>query len=241
MAIKPDVKIVQRGRPLGSPFSQWVNFRLVPFVAFCCHRLLRATLRVERVGFEAVQGFVDRDERFVLSFWHRRLVMMPLAYPFKRRNAQGEPRGVAILSSDSKDGERSAATWRWLGIHAVRGTAGHSGAQALVKMIQIVKQGWDLGITVDGSRAPRQQAKPGVLAVSRKTGAWVVPVCVAYSRAWKLRTWDEMLLPKPFARVCVHFGQPFRVDTRQEEEPCLKSLETTLNELEAWAEGFQHG
>jgi len=241
MAFKLNVKIAERGRPLGSPFAQWVNFRLVPYLVFCVHKLLKATLRVERVGFEAVQGFVERDERFVLSFWHRRLVMMPLAYPFRRRNAEGERRGVAILSSDSKDGERSAATWRWYGIHAVRGTAGHSGAQALVKMIQIVKQGWDLGITVDGPRGPRQQAKAGVLAVSRKTGAWLVPVSVAYSRAWKLRSWDEMLVPKPFSRVRVHYGDPFRVTTVQEEEALLQALEAKLNEMEVEAEAFQHG
>ena len=235
MAIRPDIQIAERGRPLGSPLSQWLNFRLVPFLVFCCHWLLRKTLRVERVGFEAVQGFVERDERFVLSFWHRRLVMMPLAYPFRRWNAEGERRGVAILSSDSKDGERSAATWRWLGIHAVRGTVGHSGAQALVRMIQIVKQGWDLGITVDGPRGPRQKAKPGVLAVSRKTGAWLVPVCVAYGRAWQLKTWDGMLVPMPFSRVRVQYGEPFRVTTQQEEDSLLAKLEEDLNALEAQA------
>lgn len=241
MALKPDVTIAQRGRPLGSPFSQWVNFRLVPFLAFCIHGLLKATLRVEREGFEAVRDFAERDERFALSFYHRRLVMMPLAYPFQRKNPAGERRGVAILSSDSKDGERSAATWRWLGIHAVRGTTGHSGAQALVKMIQVVKQGWDLGITVDGPRGPRQQVKPGVLAVSRKTGAWVVPVCVAYSRAWKLNTWDQMPIPKPFSRVIVRYGTPFKVMAAVEEETQRGALEAELNALESWAEAIQHG
>ena len=63
-----------------------------------------------------------------------------------------------------------------------------------------------MGITVDGPRGPRQQVKAGVLAVSRKTGAWIVPVCVAYERAWKLRTWDEMLVPVPFSAVAVRYG-----------------------------------
>ncbi|MDP2877109.1 MAG: lysophospholipid acyltransferase family protein [Holophaga sp.] len=199
---------------------------------------MKSTLRVKREGFEIVQGFVDRDERFVLCFFHRRLVMMPVAYPFKRKNAAGERRGVAILSSDSKDGERSAATWRWYGIHAVRGTTGHSGAQALVKMIQIVKQGWDLGITVDGPRGPRQRVKPGVLAVSRKTGAWLVPVCVAYTRAWKLNTWDEMLVPKPFSKVVVYYGEPFRITDARTETAHQADLEAKLNELETRAESL---
>jgi lysophospholipid acyltransferase (LPLAT)-like uncharacterized protein len=139
---------------------------------------------------------------------------------------------VAILSSDSKDGERSAATWRWFGIHAVRGTASHGGAQALVRMIQAVKQGWDLGITVDGPRGPRQQAKAGVLAVSRKTGAWLVPVCVSYSRAWTLKTWDAMLVPKPFSTVTVRYGEPFRLAEREDEEAARLRLEQALNGLE---------
>ncbi len=229
MAVR--VAIADRGRPLGSPLSVWLNFRVVPFLVAGLTKLWSYTLRVRRIGFEAVEDVVARDERFILSFWHRRLFMMPLAYPFIRKE-----RGVAILSSDSKDGERSAATWRWFGIHAVRGTAGHSGAQALVKMIRAVKDGWDLGITVDGPRGPRQQAKAGVLAVSRKTGAWVVPVCVAYGDAWALHTWDQMLVPKPFSRVVVRYGAPFQVPADSDEESYRQNLEIELNHLEDWAD-----
>lgn len=237
----PEVQIARRGRPLGSPFSQWLNFRLVPFLAAHLVKLLAFTLRVQRVDEGPVEALVRSDQRFILAFWHRRLLMMPLAYPFRRKAGDGTARGVAILSSDSKDGERSAATWRWFGIHAVRGTAGHSGAQALVKMIQAVKQGWDLGITVDGPRGPRQQAKPGVLAVSRKTGAWIVPVCVAYETAWALRTWDALLIPRPFCRVVVRYGAPFRVAPEDREAVHLAELEGCLNGLETWAEGVARG
>ncbi len=237
----PEVQIARRGRPLGSPFSQWLNFRLVPFLAAHLVKLLAFTLRVQRVDEGPVEALVRSDQRFILAFWHRRLLMMPLAYPFRRKAGDGTARGVAILSSDSKDGERSAATWRWFGIHAVRGTAGHSGAQALVKMIQAVKQGWDLGITVDGPRGPRQQAKPGVLAVSRKTGAWIVPVCVAYETAWALRTWDALLIPRPFSRVVVRYGAPFRVAPADSEAAHLAELEDGLNGLEAWSEEVARG
>jgi len=214
----------------------WLNFRLVPFLAATLLKLLAYTLRVRYEGEAPVQDLAAGHERFVLAFFHRRLVSMPRAYPFRRSTPGGERRGVAILSSDSKDGERSAATWRWFGIHAVRGTAGHSGAQALVKMIRAVKDGWDLGITVDGPRGPRLQVKPGVLAVARKTGAWVVPVCVAYEQAWKLRTWDEMLVPRPFSAMVVRYGAPFQVPGDSPEEVFLGRLEAELNGLEEWAE-----
>lgn len=230
------VQIAERGRPLGGPLRVWLNFRLVPFLAAILMKILTYTLRVRYEADEPVRDFAASQERFILAFYHRRLVMMPKAYPFRRSTPGGEPRGVAILSSDSKDGERSAATWRWFGIHAVRGTAGHSGAQALVKMIRAVKDGWDLGITVDGPRGPRQQVKPGVLAVSRKTGAWIVPVCVAYEQAWALRTWDRMLVPRPFSAVVVRYGAPFRVPADSDEETYRLRLEAELNGMEAWAE-----
>lgn len=221
------VDIAPRGRPLGSPFKVWVQFRLVPLLAAQLVKLLSYTLRVTYVGREAVDGLVTGDRRFILTFWHRRLVMMPLAYPFRRPG-----KGVAILSSDSKDGERSAATWRHFGIHAVRGTASDDGAKALVRMIKAVKEGWDFGITPDGPKGPRQQLKPGVVALARKTGAAIVPVCVAYDRAWTLKTWDGLVIPKPFASCVVRYGAPrLAADTDE------AALEAELNGLEAWASG----
>jgi len=234
------VQISDRGRPLGSAWKVWVNFRLVPCLAAHLVKVLRLTLRVKREHLAPISELVAKDQRIILTFWHRRLVMMPLAYPFKRTQANGQPSGVAILSSDSRDGERSAATWRWFGIHAVRGTAADDGAKALVRMIRAVKEGWDFGITPDGPRGPRQELKPGVLALSRKTGAWVVPVCVAYSRAWQLKTWDQMLIPKPFCRVIVRYGEPFQVLPGADDEAQAKTLEAHLNAMETWAEAFRH-
>ncbi|MFN8011720.1 MAG: lysophospholipid acyltransferase family protein [Holophagaceae bacterium] len=219
------VQIAERGRPLGSPLSVWLQFRLVPFLAAHLVKLLAYTLRVRYEGLAPVEDLVAGDRRFILAFWHRRLAMMPLAYPFRRRG-----RGVAILSSDSKDGERSAATWRWFGIHAVRGTAADDGAKALVRMIRAVKEGWDFGITPDGPKGPRQKLKPGVLALAKKTGAWIVPVCVSFDRFVELKTWDAMVIPMPFATCTVTFGEPAEAATLTEE-----ALEIQLNFLEAKA------
>ena len=211
----------------------WLNFRVVPFFAAHLVKLLAYTLRVRYVGLEPVQKLVHDDRRFILAFWHRRLVMMPLAYPFKRKG-----RGVAILASDSKDGERSTATWKWFGIHAVRGTATDDGAKALVRMIRAVKDGWDFGITPDGPKGPVRELKPGVIALAKKTGAAIVPVCVAYDRAWRLRTWDLMPIPKPFATCIVRFGQPTEVPANASEAEWNPQIEAVLNELEDWAEGI---
>ncbi len=228
--------VADRGRPLGSPFSVWVNFRLIPFLGAGLSKLWAYTLRVRREGFDAVEGLVARDERFILAFWHRRLFMMPLAYPFLRKD-----RGVAILSSDSKDGERSAATWRWFGIHAVRGTASDDGAKALVRMIQAVRQGWDFGITPDGPRGPLMELKPGTIALARKTSAWIVPVTLAFDRYFELRTWDRMVIPLPFATCVIKYGTPYRIPPKVEDGAEALRLQRAMDALEAWADGFDLG
>ncbi|BDU68017.1 hypothetical protein GETHOR_01180 [Geothrix oryzae] len=238
MAVR--VAIAGRGRPLGSPVSVWFAFRAVPFLVAGMTKLWSYTLRMRREGFEAVEDLVARDERVILSFWHRRLFMMPLAYPFRRRNAAGEVRGVAILSSDSKDGERSAATWRWFGIHAVRGTASDDGAKALVRMIQAVKQGWDFGITPDGPRGPLMALKPGTLALARKTGAWIVPVSLAFDHSFQLKTWDRMVIPFPFATCVIKYGTPYRIPPKADDAAEAVRLQREMDALETWAEGISH-
>lgn len=235
------VAIAGRGRPLGSPLSVWLNFRVVPFLVAGLTKLWSYTLRVRREGFEAVEDLASRDQRFILAFWHRRLFMMPLAYPFQRRNATGEARGVAILSSDSKDGERSAATWRWFAIHAVRGTASDDGAKALVRMIQAVRQGWDFGITPDGPRGPLMTLKPGTLALARKTGAWIVPVTLAYDHCFELKTWDRMVIPFPFASCVIRYGAPYQLPPKADDQAEAGRLQRAMDDLEAWAEATRHG
>jgi lysophospholipid acyltransferase (LPLAT)-like uncharacterized protein len=239
-APKQAIQITQRGRPLGNPISVWLKFRFVTWVASIVWKALKLTLRKRHRGAAPIGALVADDQRFILAFFHRRLVMMPLSYPYRRRNPDGEKRGVAILSSDSKDGEISAAIWRHLGIHAVRGTSSHGGgAQGLVKMIQVVRQGWDLGITPDGPKGPRCQVKPGAIAVAKKTKAWIVPVSVAYSHSWQLKTWDRMLIPKPFSKVAVLYGEPYRVSEQIEDEaPFALDLQEKLMALEDEADGF---
>jgi lysophospholipid acyltransferase (LPLAT)-like uncharacterized protein len=217
--------------------SLWLKYRLLAWLASVVWKALKATLRRRGgAGIDAVRALVEADRRIVFAFWHRRLVMMPLGYPFARRDGKG----VAILSSDSRDGEMSAAIWRHLGIHAVRGSASHGGgAQGLAKMIQAVRDGWDLGITPDGPRGPRFEAKPGAIAVARKTGAWVVPITVAYSGAWLLGTWDGMLVPKPFSSVAVLYGEPYLVPEKiGDEAPYARALQDAMMALEKAADEF---
>ena len=118
---------------------------------------------------------------------------------------------VVTMASRSKDGEIIA---RWLaknGYIPARGSTGKGGAAALEDMIGHVLAGHQAALTIDGPKGPPRAARAGVLELVRRTGAWIQPVGAASSRPWFANSWDRYLVPKPFSRCVVVYGEPFAI------------------------------
>jgi hypothetical protein len=78
-------------------------------------------------------------------------------------------------------------------------------------MARQLEQGIDVAITPDGPRGPAHAIAPGVVYVAQRANAPIVPISVRASRAWRLRTWDRFMIPKPFARLTIRYGDLHRV------------------------------
>ena len=65
--------------------------------------------------------------------------------------------------------------------------------------------------TPDGPRGPRYQVQPGLVLVAKRTGAPILPM--TFGAQWKrvLTSWDAFLLPLPFSRIVVVYGEPIYV------------------------------
>jgi hypothetical protein len=121
-------------------------------------------------------------------------------------------RGFHVLVSRSRDGEHIAAVLARLGFgESSRGSSSRAGAQALLGARRILAQGRVAGILVDGPRGPVRVAKTGVISAARLAGVPVWPMAFAGRPCLRFASWDRMRLPLPFARVVVHFGEPFPV------------------------------
>jgi lysophospholipid acyltransferase (LPLAT)-like uncharacterized protein len=59
---------------------------------------------------------------------------------------------------------------------------------------------------LDGPRGPMGRIKPGVIRMAHATGARLVPFHVTADKAWFFNSWDRFMLPRPFSRVCITFG-----------------------------------
>lgn len=166
-------------------------------------RLLGWTWRVQRSG-DAGLALQRGPGPWLAAMWHgRMLCLMPL-----RGHANS---GLDVLVSPSEDGGLATLALRSFGYRAIRGSLSRGGASAMRAMAAQLAEGGKLVVTPDGPRGPRHAMNSGVPWLARATGAPILPVAVAVDRAWRLRSWDRFTIPKPFARLIVHYGEPVLV------------------------------
>lgn len=191
-------------------------------------RALGATLRVRREE-AAVTALWAARVPVIYAVWHGRLLLLPYLYGH---------RGSRVLASRSRDGELVTRLVRRFGLEPVRGSSTRGGGEALRLLARALRRGHEVVVVPDGPRGPREVLKPGVIALARLSGAPIVPMAVGASREWRLRSWDEFRIPKPFARCVMRFGEPIRVAAdragldaaRKEVEAALRGLSWQVDE-----------
>lgn len=144
-----------------------------------------------------------RGQPVIYTFWHG--TMLPLLWQHRKEH-------VAILISEHGDGEIIARIAHSLGYHSVRGSSSRGGERALLGTVRELESGRDVAFTPDGPRGPLESFAPGALIVSQRTGAPIVLITVDAANAWRLKSWDRFLIPKPFSRVTIAYENPLRVE-----------------------------
>jgi lysophospholipid acyltransferase (LPLAT)-like uncharacterized protein len=179
-----------------------VRRKLLSLLGALVIRILGATWRVEWRGVEHLERARELSEQVIFCFWHGRLLV--LSYTHRRREIQ-------VLASEHPDGDLMGRTIRRLGFGHLKGSSTRGGARALRDLSRVLREGFDIGLSVDGPRGPRGSVQQGAIELSRMTGSAVIPLSGS-SRPRKLfRSWDRFELPLPFARVVVSYGESFVV------------------------------
>jgi hypothetical protein len=205
--------------------------RLVPHLFRVLGVLLLATCRVRYIGREHVKRLAADGRTWVYATWHENTAVTVVI----ARNRQ-----IAMMASDSRDGEYIARAISLLGNVPVRGSSSKGGGKAVKAMVRLLRSGHSAAVTPDGPRGPRRQAQPGVLWVAVMAGVPVVPCHVVASREWVFsRTWDRHRLPKPFSTVYAVIGEPWTPDRqalRDDEADQLAELERRIQAVVGLAE-----
>lgn len=211
-----------------------VEIALAATLAAALVRLLGLTLRVRAAGVEALLPLWRSRRPLIYAVWHGRILMVPWMNARLRRRAGA--RLVRVLASRSRDGEIVAAFVRRFGLEAARGSSSHGGAAGLRALASTLAGGGDVAVVPDGPRGPRERLQPGVVALAALSGAPVVPLAFAARPARRLGSWDRLLVPWPFARCAVVFGEPITVARDTDRDVAGKELERALAEVTAAAD-----
>jgi len=189
-------------------------------------KLLSSTYRYRLVDMENEQRVLDEHGTIVYASWHQRF------FPGITVFATRKP--IAIIISQSRDGEMIARVVDILGWRSVRGSSSKGGIRALKEIRRLTRKGYRVGHIVDGPQGPFGVVKPGLLTIAQFAGAPIVPVIASAQRRWTFNSWDRFMVPKPFSKVIIRFAPPITIPRRLEADAfdtLLQDIEKQIKEL----------
>jgi lysophospholipid acyltransferase (LPLAT)-like uncharacterized protein len=218
------------------PTRKFLMRRVAPSMATLLIRLLDLTWRYRETGRDNFDNARATGRPIVGAFLHGRISPV-LRY-------MGRPKNGRWLSMCSKslDGDAMAQVEKNLGYEVVRGSSGRDGLQAAVDIIRRMRANSDLYacLAVDGSRGPRGRVQGGIVALAQRTGGVILPIASSASPSFTIkRAWDRTILPLPFARIDIVYGEPIDPAPRlrgRELEALTSRIEASLIELHVQAD-----
>ena len=181
-----------------------IKYGLIPLA----HNLIRAYLGMIRqtiIGEEHIMRALEDDQKVVIAILHQRMFgVIDYAKRFGRFS-------LAAIISQSRDGDMIAEVVTRLHFHPIRGSSSKGGKEALEAIVEYLADHPAAVHAVDGPRGPKGIVKTGIIRIAQRSGALIYPVFISTNRAWILKSWDHFLIPKPFSRVMIRWGEPIAV------------------------------
>jgi len=165
-------------------------------------RLLAASWRIRTIDEDRWRPLYEARRPHVFLLWHEAL--LPLLWQHRRQS-------IAIVVSAARDGQYLADFAVSLGYRTVRGSSRRGAARALLGAVRELRAGYPVAFTPDGPTGPRREMKPGAVAAAQRGGGVIVPLHAEARRAWRLDSWDRLMIPRPGAEVRIRYGRPFEV------------------------------
>ena len=177
------------------------------------------TVRWRLVVDPSAQAVIDGDLQAVAVLWHEFLPFGPALW--REAIRAGNPRRLHVMVSRHRDGQALARLFARWGLEVIAGSSDRvradggtrpkGGATALRRLLALRDQGAVLGLTPDGPRGPRRVPAAGAAMLAARTSLSLLPMAGATRPALRLRSWDRMHVPLPFARGVLVYGPLFDI------------------------------
>lgn len=189
----------------------WFQFKrnvLSYLFGYGCKWLMRAILLTCRIELHGLEQFTKTASKgkCILMLWHNRIAIVPdILTRFTKFL-------YAAVISNSRDGEFLAILVNSYKVGKIIRVSHDSRHEALHQLINHLKNSQEIVvITPDGPKGPRYGMKPGLAVAAKKANASVVPLSWTASKYWQLKTWDKLMIPKPFSTIRFSIGSPLKL------------------------------
>jgi len=190
---------------------------------------LALALRTTRWTLEGVEHIAPfaAGRPVIVAFWHECLALMPMLWVLSQELPQARPGRAHVLVTRHRDGQLLRAFLSRFRLNIVTGSSTRGGATGVRNLLALLGRGDHVAITPDGPQGPKRIAAPGVVHLAALSGAPVLPCAGQTSRRWVLRSWDRMVVPKPFARGVIVCGPAIAV-TREGWQDAVAAIGPAL-------------
>lgn len=160
------------------------------------------------------------------ALWHNRIAFG--MYIFRSLD------GIHALVSSHTDGKIITDVIKLMGYQVIEGSSNRNPIGATKHIIKVLLAGGGVVITPDGPRGPVYKINSSITKIAYKTNKPIIPLSCMPTKYMRLKSWDQLVLPKPFGVIKVIIGEPITLSGNEKEDNEL--LEKRLRYLTSMVE-----
>ena len=170
---------------------------------------------------------ISKGRPVLMCCWHGRL-LFPVFHLFKG--------GDHALAGLHKDAEIISRIAKKLGWKMLRGSSSKGGARAYKDLLKVLNNVGKVFITPDGPRGPQYKLKEGIIKSAISSDAIILPLSGQATSRWKIKNWDEFIIPKPFGTIVHIIGASIDVRDYDSKEEIRLELKNAMDKTQIKAD-----
>ncbi len=179
-----------RARVANSP----IVFRVVSKLLSGWIRFVVATSKIDRDGWSDVEEAIRGGHAVIICCWHQRIMLSPYLMPEHEGQCNS-------LTSHRRPGRMVGQMLKRFGFMTTPMPPGTLGAGQMRRLLRGLNNGVSICLAPDGSSGPARVCKTTPIQWARVAQVPIFTFSFSAKKAWRLPTWDNMLLPKPFTHI----------------------------------------
>ncbi len=188
---------------------------------------------VTKIIAPAARSYLDGEKAAIFAVYHGRIVGL--------LHILADRRKLAVLISQSRDGEIIARALLDLGFSVTRGSPGRGAVQGGLQTVKAAQANRYPIVVVDGPRGPLYEVKNGVIKLAALTGLPIIPFTCAARSHWVFWGWDKFMGPLWGTPHVYLYGEPMHIpaDSSDSEIEFLRQkLSDTMQRMTEHADQY---